>query len=424
MQKAKDFGPIYSQVLNLLPPYSQQPPWQDVPVPDDIRRPPEDPMGVTADLLSTHTQAELVEASVLTIDSTDGVQLNPALCQAGTAIIALRKSKKYDPFELLAGGVALTGRRPPVCASLRDGRILRMIKRAAENVLIVSSSSVEVALFLSLGFPATFDTGLAQLGGHDLERVRKDFKLDPPKPKPRTGSIEEDSDEQGQEEPPPDILCLAWSPASLSVEPPANLADIVSHVGAMKQHLGLCTDRFCCWEPGREGIERIAFARNFGTLQHVKRAINESLTASSGAMIASPPSPEQRPQDLAQAIQYLERLRANPSRDYGDERRAWEKVQAFVKTDSIEPLFAAMNATEDPIERAYWLMAGMNASSLYPQHARMMLKMSAPAVADNPDKLVAYPDAQFRQLMQATEYQRKIFNDIIKYRKDPFRRWK
>ena len=390
-------------------------------VSDEIRRPPDDPAAVAAELSTKHTEDELVKAHVLVPDPTDNLQLNPSLCQADTAIITLREREELDPFDLLTDSGTLTGRLLPVCASLRDGRIREMIKRAQENVLCVSSNSADVALLLSQNVPATFDAGLAQLGGVYLEQMRKDYKLDPSKREHPIGIIE-DGDDQGDTEVLPDIICLGWSLASLSAESPPGLSDVVAHLTAVEDHLELCMDRLCCWQPEQKEIEQIAFCLDYGELKDVTGAIVESIRISSGQLIAPATTPEESPKDMAEAIEVFQRLRSRPERDREAERQAWKKLHALIEKGSIKPLFAAMEASKDPIERSHWLMAAMNAGVLYPQCARLLLRMTARA--EIPGKLAAYPEPEFRQLMQATDRQRKIFKDIIEYRKDPLGNWK
>ena len=88
----KDFGAIYEQTLSLCPPYQLSGPWQTVPVPADIRRPPEDPAAVVAELQAKYPHAVLLESGVAATGTDGGVVLEPALCDAGTAIIGLRKT--------------------------------------------------------------------------------------------------------------------------------------------------------------------------------------------------------------------------------------------------------------------------------------------------------------------------------------------
>jgi hypothetical protein len=355
-------------------------------------------------------------------DPADGLQLNPSLCQANTAIIALRESDEHAPFDLLTADGTLTGRLLPVCASLRDGRIRKMIKRAEENVLCVSSNSADVVLLLAQNVPATFDTGLTQLGDDYLVQVRKDYKLDPPEPERNYGIIEMEDCDPDDEQVLPDILFLGWSPATLSAELPPGFSAIVSHLTAIEHHLGLYMDRFCQWRPTQVEISQIEFCLEVRMLKELKGAIIESIRNSSGQLISSPANPEESPKNLAEAIKALERLRSREPRDKEAERRVWQKFHALIKKSAIRPLFAAMEATNDPIERSYWLMAAMNAQLLYPQYSRLMLRR--PTGSRWPGKLVTYPDDKFRQMMQITDRQRQILKDIITYRKDSYRIWK
>lgn len=75
--------------------------------------------------------------------------------------------------------------------------------------------------------------------------------------------------------------------------------------------------------------------------------------------------------------------------------RVWENILNFIEAASMAPLFAAIDSTQDSIERCSWLMATTNRSSLYPPLARIMMKMHSPTVAGSPDRPVTCPNAQF-----------------------------
>jgi hypothetical protein len=148
---------------------------------------------------------------------------------------------------------------------------------------------------------------------------------------------------------------------------PPGFPAIVSHLTAVENHLGLCMDRFYGWRPERVEIKQIEFCLDVRMLKEVKGAIIGSIRNSAGQLISSPAKPEDSPKNLAEAIKTLERLRSRDSRDNEAERRAWKKFHALIKKTAVRPLFASVEAAQDPIERSYWLIAAMNARLLYPQ---------------------------------------------------------
>lgn len=429
MAEEKDFGPIYRRLFNQLPLYTHPAPWQDVPVPADVRRSVADPAAVVADLLTLHTQAELVEASVLTFDSDASVELNPALREADTAIMALRTSAENDPFDLLAGGATLSGAMLPICAALRDASIRQMLKGSHEKVLCLTSSPADVVLLLSLNIPATFDTGLGQLSGTYLQQVRNDFQLDPPKPNIYAAMLDGiGNDEPSKANRPPELLYVAWSPTKLSVEEPPELAEIISHLVALEKHLNLCMDRFYRWQPTAEHIEHMAFSLNYTDLEDFKSATVESL-ADADHLVPIPKAPktpnppEAGVQSLPEAIAELDMLRSNPQRDPKAERRAWENILRAIKEKTIDPMYQAMEASDDPIGNNYLLMGAMNGQLLYQQQARLLQKHVAWEKQADPGKLAAYSEQEFKQVMDASDRQLKILKGLIDHKSNPPFNW-
>ena len=128
MSQKKDFRPIYKRVVSHCQPFSHGGPWQKLPVLGGICRSPADPTAVISDLQQQFSQADLVEAGVLVVDETIGVQLDLVLSDQHTIIIPLRRTPTEGPFDLLTDHGTLSGRRPPICASLRDGRVVKLIE--------------------------------------------------------------------------------------------------------------------------------------------------------------------------------------------------------------------------------------------------------------------------------------------------------
>ena len=128
MSEEKDFGPIYGRTLSQCPPYVQGGLWQGIDVPADIRRPPPDPAALLADLRARYADAVLLESGVATIEPEGVIHLDPALCDANTAIIALRKASEQAPYNLLANRGGIAHGELPLCASLEDDQIATMLQ--------------------------------------------------------------------------------------------------------------------------------------------------------------------------------------------------------------------------------------------------------------------------------------------------------
>ena len=124
MLEQKDFGPIYKRMLSHCLPYSHAGPWQALQVPDDVRCLPASPDDMIGALRQKFSDAQLLEAGVAAVmDESMAIQPAPVLCGEDKLIIALRKTRTSEPFELLTAGGILSGRMLPICASSRDERV-------------------------------------------------------------------------------------------------------------------------------------------------------------------------------------------------------------------------------------------------------------------------------------------------------------
>ena len=158
----------------------------------------------------------------------------------------------------------------------------------------------------------------------------------------------------------------------------------------------------------------------------MRDVILESIDSSTGQLIASRQSnQDDSPRNLEEAIQRFSHLRSKPRRNFDDERLAWEDIEHLIKRDSIAPLQqAAERSRGSQSQRDFWGLAMMNGQILYPQLARLILKSNTENKNTSPGRLTAFSDMEFRQVMQLTERQRKLLNDIADYQKNPTRRWK
>lgn len=425
MLEEKDFGPIYKRMLSHCLPYSHAGPWQALQVPDDVRCLPASPDDMIGALRQKFSDAQLLEAGVAAVmDESMAIQPAPVLCGEDKLIIALRKTRTSEPFELLTAGGILSGRMLPICASSRDERVRNMIQATKHNVLCVSTSLTDLAVLSSLKIPATLATGLADLSGSYLQQVQEEFHLCPMKPKTYEDFFRV-AEEEDKKESSHDFVLVGCSLTELSLNKPEGLSAIASHLAGVEEYIDVPLDRFYVWYPTMKAMNQIGFCLKHADRHKVRDVILESIDLSTGQLIAPRQSnQDDSPRNLEEAIQRLSHLRSKPRRNFDDERLAWEDIQHLIKRDSIGPLQQAAEDAVDPIERDFLGLATMNGQILYPQFARLILKSNTENKNTSPGRLTAFSDKEFRQVMQLTERQRKLLNDIADYQKNPTRRWK
>jgi hypothetical protein len=393
MSKQKDFGAIYARTLSLSPPYQQHGLWQAIPVPADIRRPPEDPAAVVADLRAKYPNATLLESGVATMGPDGNLQLDPALCDASTAIIALRKKPQQDPFDLVTdrGGIA-TGAMP-LCACLKDGQITKMF-RSNNRVLCAACSSADAVALLSLGIPTTLASGFAQLSGDYLGDICRYYKLGKYTPRER-GIIYHD------EASVPQVMVVGWSPATLTLDEPEGLSEIVSHLTGIERHLEICLERFSLRQltPKKLGI---VFRMEHLGHSSVRAALWESLMSCRRKLVP-PWTQDDLPEDLAAAIQELHISLSTPGRTGEDEKRAWQRALQLLQSQAAAPWFEQLDGVEDAAERSLMIMGAMSSQMSQIQALQILMKMTCIAGQKGATRPGLPSDEQFQQFVKYSD---------------------
>ncbi|MEI8374220.1 MAG: hypothetical protein WCJ35_15465 [Planctomycetota bacterium] len=412
MSKEKDFGSIYGQTLSQCPKYDHDGLWKTSPVPGNIRRPPQDPAAVLADLQARYSDAALQESGVATMGPDGDVQLDPALCDANTAIIALRKTPQQDPYDLLTDRGGIANGEMPLCASLKDGQIKKMLK-ASDSVLYAACSSADAVALLSLGIPTTLINGMAQLSGNYLEDFFRCFKLGKSATQKHEIAVMD-------EEPPPHVVVVGWSPATLSLEEPEDVVKIVSHFSGIERHLGICLENFSLWKPTQGELDGIVFRLEHTDRQAVKAAISESLTSCRKSLVP-PWTADDVPTDLATAIQRLHKLVSCSNRSADDERRAWKRVSQLIQSETTAPWFEQLEGAEDAAERNLLMLGATTSQMSHMQSIQLLLKLTTSpnqrGAVRPPGRL---PDEEFQQFVKTSDLLVKIAKAIVQCRKNPF----
>jgi hypothetical protein len=420
MPPPNNLGNILTSFLELCPEFVHEGLWETLPVSGDIRRPPPDPAAVVSELQQQYSQADLVKAGVLVMNSPESVELNFQLCDPETLIIALRKTDNAAPHELLTNQGTLSARELPICACLRDGRIQKQVSATKENVLFVADSTHDMAVLLSLELPATISSGLAHLGEPYLEQVRERFQLYPPPPKSRGGIIYHEDE---QKQPPPDLLFAGFVLAPLSAHEPPDLVDIASHLADVEEHLQVPLDRFYLWSPNKKKIEGIVFQMEYASPEKVRTAILDDIEDSTRQLTA-PRNSNDMPKDLPTAIKQMAGRLCDRQRDQDWERRAWDNIQRLLETSSIASMFKAAEDAENPIEKNLWMMAATNGHVGYPQALQMVFQAIRDTREHGPAQVSVLPREAFQQQIQRNAQQLKIFKEIRECRKNSYRAWK
>jgi hypothetical protein len=409
MSKQKEIGAVLAEAHSLCPPYGQQEVWQSLPVPADIRRPPENPAEMLAKLQAKFPDAALLESGVVAMTAEGDMRLNPGLCDANTALLALRNKPQAAPFDLLTDrGCVATGAMP-LCASLLDAQTRKLL-RTNNCVLCAASSSADAVALLSLGIPTTLAAGLAELNGDSLEELSRRYQLG--KYAPGRGGIRWPDDTLV-----PQVMVVGWSPAKLTLEEPAVLSAIVSHLSDIERHLEICLDRFSLWQLTPKELEGIEFRmKQFGP-SSVKTALWKSLMACKRKVVP-PWTYGDVPKDLATAIQALHKSLSNPARTADDERRAWEQALRLVQSQATAPWLGELEDAGDGAERALIVSGALSSQISQIQGLQIVTKMTCITGQKGVTQPRIPGDELFQQYLKSSDLVIKTVKALEQYRKN------
>lgn len=406
--KQPDFSAIYAQVLSLCPPYQQHGPWQAIPVPAGIRQRPEDPEAVVADLRVQHPDAKLLESGVVTTGTEGNLELAPALCDTSTAIIPLRTNSKQDPFDLVTNRGCIATGALPLCACLKDSGIKEL--SSDENVLCAACSSSDAVALLSLGLPTTLAAGLAKLRGDYLEQVCRCYKLGKYATRWRGGTYLDT-------ESIPQVMVVGWSPATLTLDEPEGVSDIVSHLIGIERYLEICLEGFSLWQLKPAELDEILFRREHFGLSSVGAALWKSLRLCQRTLVP-PWTQEDLPKDLGTAIQQLHRSLSTPDHAGEDEKRSWKTAIQMVQSQTTAPWLEQFGGVEDAAERSLMVMGAMSSEIAEIQALQTIMKMTCIGGQKGSTRPGVPGDEQFQQYTKSVDWAIKAIKALSQYRKD------
>ena len=409
MSKKKDFRPIYARVLSHCPPYHHEGLWQDVAMPDDVRRSPPDPVAALADLRTQYSNAVLLESGVAVTAPDVDIQLAPALCDGKSAIIALRKTPKQAPFDLLTDGGCVAPGKLPLCSSLGDSRVRKMID-TKKPVLCATCSTDDAVVLQSLGIPATLASGLAELSGDYLNDLCNRFGLG-------DCSLDRPGIVTLPKYPPPAVVLVGWNPKSLTMKEPEGVAKIVAHLADVERHLGICLETFCVWTPTQAELDGIAFRKAHFELSAVKVAIRTSMRSSTRSLV--PVWQEDKsPKDLGSAIKQLKQLRGRFKHITDEERQAAKHFQRMLDSKCIAPWFEQLEGTEDAVERNLLTMAAITSEMSHAQGIKILLRRCGDPKQNEAWRPNGPQQEEFQQFVQTSGLLLKTVKEMVQYEKN------
>ncbi len=265
---------------------------------------------------------------------------------------------------------------------------------------------------LSLGIPTTLASGLAQLGGDYLDDVCRRYKLG--KYTPRKQGIIYDDDVSA-----PQVMVVGWSPATLTLDEPEGLSDIVFHLTGIEHHLKICLERFSLWQPKPQELEGFLFRLEHLGPSSMRAAIRDSLRSCRRTLVP-PWTQDDLPQDLATSIRELHKTLSTPGRTADDEKRAWERALELLQSQATAHWFEQLEGVDDAAERSLMITGAMSSQMSHIEALQILMRMTCIAGQKGAIRPGIASKEQFEQFVKSSDLAIKAVRALIQYRKNSF----
>jgi hypothetical protein len=424
MDPQKRLGRIYERLLVSLKPQELPAPWNSLGSPDFFCGPVEHPDGLLGELSEKFPKKALCETGIAQTAPKHQIALADILIQPDSLFLVIRDKKSGLPVEILTQSGTLGGHDLPLFTALERGDILT-VEGLDRGLVFVAFALEDVAVLRGCGIPATLASGLAGLATDQLERFCRAFGLagqaskrvedvgsqgqeheqlsDRADPARESGPAIEsqqdfaarplgaisgkEADSIGTDQmlealqmaeafrirPEPNLIVLAWSPASLSAQAPADfrdVADFAKDLNDLDEHVLSLEGDPCGWQPTDRDVERIRSLVQRGDRNRLRKALLATLIESRSELYSWYDNSENTdglaiPQNYPEAVHALSKTSSKACRmgEFSREtfererQRAWQETERLLEEQVVGPMLQEAMRVPDPVERSLRLAA-------------------------------------------------------------------
>lgn len=340
------------------------PPWDFLACPQVVRT-PRNPADILEKMSSQYGKEALCATS-LVVETESGLQFVSPLHSPGELVLALR-NRNGECFDLVTEQGCVSGRAPPLVATLADASTIEEVKKG--HKLFVTFSLVDACILRGLGLPAIPGSGLAECASGHLNQVCEVFDLLPilaECPQPSTIAERTDALKHLIEDWPENIdvgkvIFAGWDIASLTLARPEAAKDTIEQWRGYADRFKLDLGKFVVWQPDQEFHESLIGYRDLRSAHALRATLEASLlddfqplhptedipqpTQSSNAEVTreAPPRPDGnagRAMDLVSALAAHFQAKASPGGLFNPNAgsAAGRNVQMAFEREILQPL--------------------------------------------------------------------------------------
>jgi hypothetical protein len=348
------YDQVYADFLQQCRPARPPHPWGRFMKNADLWAPPQKIGPLVAALREKHSGKTLLRSGVVAGDGHGKPTIGPLFFQLFTCILPLRALPEANPFDLLTGEGAISGRLP-LYAAVQDHLVEKGITK--RGFYCVAFSLRDVVSLRAVGIPAVPANGLERMHRKAFQEFCGTLGLTGPSHPPQAATPHPPHQAAAS---PPRVILVGWRPSGLSRAWPENLGQVLHNVLTIGKCLDVDLSTVLVWRPTAEEVRQIAICLWNGRRKDVVKAILRSINQS-GKPLAAAASEAGSIDDFLEARAALRESLLRPASNPDYRRRRLHDYQQAVDRCFVQPILARAAQQHDPDDRSR--LAGLAAAN-------------------------------------------------------------
>ncbi len=353
---------VYEFIVKASQTFTLPSPWQTVPCDPAFIRLPTDRRALLAELRQQFPDERLVQAGVVTMDTSGNVSLVPQLA-AGVAPIWVIRRESDRKLTAIIAEMNLVGKNAwALAAAFQDPRQRDLIG-GGEGRIVVAYSMQDLAILRSIGLAAVPGGNWCRLTKPQLDFLCEALGITPRSSGPPTKWAKAMELIKPRTVP---LILANWSLAGMDRTDVAAATTSWSHLVELYRHLDLTFDHFGLWKPSHESLAQLEFQLRYLDVEAVCDALLEGIGEDSITIDAGLGPNQPEPQSIVESYRAWRRADRDamnpPAR-----QKAFAKLCELLDQKRFDPLVEEALRATSALERNAEIALAETSRLLQPQ---------------------------------------------------------
>lgn len=363
---------VYEALAQAGSAYQLPSPWHHIPCDPSFFCLPGNKAALLADLRRQFSDADLIQAGVVTSDATKTVVWHPQLVVGDVPIWAIRTRPNQKPTALIAQLKNVGKNTWAVRAALQDYRQSSLLAAADEQV-VVAYSMPDAAILRSLGFVAVPGGSWNRLTRQQLDFLCQKLRITSPAPQPNTFGAAGMGPEKTAptktaptKKGPLSLILANWSLAAFAATDIGAATTSWSHLQELNRNLELAFDTFELWKPSAQHLQQLGYQLQYQDFKQVRAGLLNCMAEDATAIDADFRVKRPTARTITEALRVWQRAERNAMNPVG-RQKAYEQFCELIDRQRFDPLIEEALRAQNPLERNAELALAETSRLLQPQ---------------------------------------------------------